>query len=246
MTDSDHNTEKRGHVRTRRAPKAPTVTINVTQEVIDNAERSESRTCMISVSIVAQVPRATNVLTDAATIRWSDPDKGLRYTYLTPQSVRDALLRFDNGEHVEAFSFTLRGKFVLPSPQHGSKKRMPMVEWKKVKERVKEIRVERKLDWDTIANQIDIPTSTLKTMVRINNDDPPSGTKMDKIENWVLEQTGEAPAPRIKTQADQVRGPAQFRSPKSTKRAEPEIIGGPPFPVSQTTRTFGLRMFRAK
>lgn len=246
MTDSHDNnssTTKHGHVRTRRAPRAPTVTINVTQEIIDSAERSESRTCMISAAISAQVPRATNVLTDAATIRWSDPDRGLRFTYLTPQSVRDALLDFDLGRHVEPFSFVLRGKFVLPSPQQG-KKRMPLAEWKTVKESIKKIRKEKKLDWSTIANQINIPVNSLTSMLAENGVSP-SSAKMDKVENWVLDQTGERPAPRIKTQADRVRGPAQFRSPKSN-RGEPEIIGGKPHPVSQTTRNFGLRMFRQK
>ena len=247
MTDSHNSvsktaTPKRGDVRTRRAPRAPTVTITVTQETIDTAERGDSRACMISVSIGAQVPHATNVLTDAATIRWSNPDKGLRYTYLTPDSVRAALLRFDQGKHLEPFSFTLRGKYVLPSPQQGGKKRLPVSEWEKVKERVQKIRKTQKLNWNTIADQIGIPASALTAGLSANAI-LPSSARMDKVESWVLQQTGEAPAPRITTQAARVAGPAQFRSSQSTKRGEPEIIGGRPFPVSATTRQFGLRMF---
>jgi hypothetical protein len=120
---------------------------------------------------------------------------------------------------------------------------MPASEWEKVKEKVKSIKKEKKLDWTTIANQIDIPKSTVAAAIATNGHIP-SSSKMDKIEDWVLDQTGEKPARRIQTQTDEVTGPARFRSPKSASAGDRiQIIGGAPPPISATTRLFGLRMF---
>jgi hypothetical protein len=46
---------------------------------------------MIAEAIKQAVPRATNVSVDLSTVRWTDPEKKLRYTYLTPRAAQIAL-----------------------------------------------------------------------------------------------------------------------------------------------------------
>ena len=58
--------------------------VSVTRDVIDKAERRDSSHCMIADAIRASIPDAQNVSVDLATIRWSEPKKGVRLMYLTP------------------------------------------------------------------------------------------------------------------------------------------------------------------
>ena len=144
-----------------RAPRSPHVTIHVTREIIDVAIRRDSKNCMIAETINATFPNAHNVVVDAATIRWSDHDKGLRYTFTTPLIARDAILKFDLGKDIEPFSFTLRRAWVTGIRGSKGTQRISIENWKKIKEDVKRIRSERALQWNEIADEIGIPSSTL-------------------------------------------------------------------------------------
>src|SRR6266702_2903704 len=62
---------------------------------------------MIADSVKHCYPWARNVTVDIQTIRLSDPDRGVRFTYLTPRQAQLALLDFDAGEPVEPFNFVL-------------------------------------------------------------------------------------------------------------------------------------------
>jgi hypothetical protein len=89
-----------------RSRKAAHVT--VTDEVIANACRRDSGHCMIADALKMMNPGVNHVDVDLQTIRFSDPAKGARYIYLTPPLAQRALIRFDQGETVEPFDFTLR------------------------------------------------------------------------------------------------------------------------------------------
>lgn len=89
--------------------RAPRVTVNITKEIVDRATRKSSSRCMIADAIKEQVPGAINISVDLQTIRWSDREKGLRYSYLTPRLGQEALVRFDRGEKIPVFNFKLRG-----------------------------------------------------------------------------------------------------------------------------------------
>jgi hypothetical protein len=229
--------------KTKGAPRSPQVTIEITQAILNEAIPRDSKHCMIAETISKTVPNARNVLVDTSTIRWSDPDKGLRYTYLTPGVVRDAIFKFDFGRKIEPFSFTLRGAWVSSARWIGQNKRISLAGWATVKDRVKKIRSERKLDWDTIAAEIDIPASTLKA--RMSDADMPSAVNAEKVEAWLLKQTGEEPALRVKSQADKVAGPVRPRTQDSKRHREPELIGGRPSstPANMIRRQFGIRAF---
>lgn len=87
------------------------VTVNVTQELIDRAEKRDSSHCMIADAVRAALPEAKSVSVDLVTIRFTDPAKNQRYIYLTPLTAQQALVDLDQGRHNEPFKFVL-GKAV--------------------------------------------------------------------------------------------------------------------------------------
>lgn len=77
--------------------------VKIDREYIDGAIKGNSRHCMIADAIAAQVPYAKNVIVDVQSIRWTDPETEMRYTYLTPPEAQKQLVRFDAGKKVEPF-----------------------------------------------------------------------------------------------------------------------------------------------
>jgi len=105
----------------RKLPQAPRHTLTVTQEMIDYSVPADSGHCMVAEAVKSAVPNATYVSVDLQTIRYSDPSKGLRYTYLTPRTVAEALCAWDEGVKPEPWSFQLRGGQVTRSGSRSSK-----------------------------------------------------------------------------------------------------------------------------
>lgn len=103
--------------RKKRWPTAPQITVRVTLERIEDSKLRDSSHCMISESVRDSVPWAMNVSTDLQTIRLSEYDKRLRYTYLTPRNAQLALVEFDQGRNPEPFEFTLRAGHVTRMTQ---------------------------------------------------------------------------------------------------------------------------------
>jgi hypothetical protein len=102
-------------------PPTPRVTIPVTREVIERAERRDSSHCMIAEAIREAVPGATAIAVDLQSIRWSDPVLRLRYVYMTPPVCQVALVSFDQGLHTNPFSFTLARAQILPMGPPGER-----------------------------------------------------------------------------------------------------------------------------
>src|SRR5262245_39633855 len=92
----------------------PRPTIHVTKEQIEKACKANTKHCMIAEAIRDNVSRATRISVDLMTIRWSDNEKGLRYTYNTPRNAQEALLLFDAGEPIEPFEFRVINGNVSP------------------------------------------------------------------------------------------------------------------------------------
>lgn len=93
--------------------RSPAVTITVPQDVIDTSTLRDSSHCMIADAIQQQIPEAKYISVDLATIRFTDPQAGVRYIYLTPRGAQTALLDFDQGEKPEPFKFRLEGAHVV-------------------------------------------------------------------------------------------------------------------------------------
>jgi hypothetical protein len=99
-------------------PKGPRVKVEVTQAIIDAAivhGQRDSRHCMISEAVQRAFPGAAMVSTDLATVRFSEPAKHLRYTYMTPRVAQVQLVKFDQGVKPEPFEFTLKHAHVTRS-----------------------------------------------------------------------------------------------------------------------------------
>ncbi len=100
----------------QRGQRAPRPNIVITDALIEQAKRRDSGHCMIAEAVKAAVPHARSVSVDLASIRWTDPESALRYTFLTPRVAQLALVQFDQGdENIEPFSFRLRGALVTQS-----------------------------------------------------------------------------------------------------------------------------------
>lgn len=97
----------------QRRPGAPRVTVVVTKDIIDRSEERDSSHCMIAEAVKQAVPNAQKVSVDLQTIRFTDPEKRLRYIYLTPRQAQIALILFDQGKHNDPFTVFLRGAQVV-------------------------------------------------------------------------------------------------------------------------------------
>ena len=89
-------------------PAAPRVRLEVTQEIIDTSCRADSSHCMVADAVRQAAPWARNITVDIQTIRFSDPERDVRYVYLTPRIAQLALLDFDAGIPSEPFSVVLQ------------------------------------------------------------------------------------------------------------------------------------------
>jgi hypothetical protein len=83
------------------------VVVQVAQEHIDLATPADSSHCMIADALRAALPDAKKISVDLQTIRFTDPSKAQRFTYLTPTIAQDYLVAFDQGLPLEPFEFVL-------------------------------------------------------------------------------------------------------------------------------------------
>lgn len=92
----------------KRRPRAPRIKMIVTDEMIQDAIPRDSGHCVFAEAVKAAFPNASKVAVDLQTIRFTDPGKMLRYTYLTPRPVQLALVNFDQGHLPIPFNIELR------------------------------------------------------------------------------------------------------------------------------------------
>jgi hypothetical protein len=80
--------------------------IPVLQKHIDEGVRESSIKCMGVEAIKDAIPDAHHVFVDMQTCRYTD-GKGVRRTWLTPGPLQAALVRYDAGDEVKPFRFSL-------------------------------------------------------------------------------------------------------------------------------------------
>lgn len=106
-------------------PKSPTLTLEITNELIGDAVQRDSSHCLWAEAVKAAFPDARHVSVDLQTIRFSDPKKELRYTYLTPRVAQVALVQFDQGILPDPHSVQIRrGQVTRMSSRVASKKEL--------------------------------------------------------------------------------------------------------------------------
>jgi hypothetical protein len=101
------------HIKKPRVPRAPAGLVFINKEILRSAEKRNSAHCAIAHALAVKYPWATSVSVDLQTIRFSNPDKKLRYVYLTPRIAQEYVVSFDQGEHSDAFSFKLSHGHVM-------------------------------------------------------------------------------------------------------------------------------------
>lgn len=210
-------TPKSSRRRSTRRPPSPRLTIAVDQELIDNAVRRDSRHCWIAEAIKAAVPEMTSITVDLQTIRFTDPKKRLRYSYLTPAPCNVALIDFDRGMRPEAFNFALRTAAQIT--RTGGRKGMKHGEGKTREQRRAEETERRAIKRRIYAKTDDLfehPVEDRERVIRAM-DDPTANL-----------------------------GPAMvFVPPEGDKTHIPVVVGGLPAPGNiARTRRFGLRQLR--
>jgi hypothetical protein len=104
-----------------RHPRAPRVPLVVTEEMIEDAIPRDSSHCVFAEAVKAAFPGALKVAVDLQTIRFTDPKRGLRYTYLTPRPVQIAIINFDQGVRPEPFDIQLRNGQVTAAGANAGK-----------------------------------------------------------------------------------------------------------------------------
>jgi hypothetical protein len=82
------------------------ISLQVEQHKIDNAQRKNSHCCMIADALKDALPEAKFISVDLQSIRFSI-DK-IRYFYFTPTIAQHALLKFDQGIKLKPLEFTMR------------------------------------------------------------------------------------------------------------------------------------------
>ncbi len=95
-----------------RTPRAPRVELHITEDIIDKAVPRDSGHCIWADAVKAAYPDAQRIAVDVQTIRFSDPKKGLRFTYLTPRVAQVSLINWDQGIKPNVFSCLLRAGHV--------------------------------------------------------------------------------------------------------------------------------------
>lgn len=91
-------------------PKPPPVEFEVTEHWIRTAIANSSNHCMIADSLTDQIPYAIRAEVDLQLIEFSDTERRVRYTFLTPENCQDALVAFDREEPIEPFTVRLDGR----------------------------------------------------------------------------------------------------------------------------------------
>lgn len=94
---------------TKRRPRAPRIILSSTPEIIEQAIPKDSGHCVWADALQKAVPNAKRISVDLQTIRYTDPDRGCRYTYLTPRTVQVDLVNFDQGIKPQPVTVSLRG-----------------------------------------------------------------------------------------------------------------------------------------
>lgn len=102
-----------GMLRAIMNTEAPPLQWEITKENWQGAVTASSASCVHADAIKEQYPKYSAVRVNVATIQASDRARGVRYIYLTPSTVSDLLLAFDQGWPIEE---QLPKKFRIKQP----------------------------------------------------------------------------------------------------------------------------------
>lgn len=236
MTET--RTRKFTHARMARVPQSPKAEIFVDQKTIADAISRNSSHCMIAEAVKKAIPYAQNVMVDLQSIRLTDKERGLRYTYLTPRLAQLALIKFDQGERPNPFKILLaKGSVRRASPRADTAAiPVPLDDRLRIISDFQDARTKRRMSLDEIGDATDIAPRSLERYVSV---DPPLFSRMvaEKLEAW----TAGKPVPHrrpLAVPASLVSGRPRMRDRKD--RGAPLVVGGMEPPVGNIARRRGF------
>jgi hypothetical protein len=89
--------------------------IAVEQSHIDEALRASSSHCAIAMAIQSTLPTAKFIAVDVQCIRFTLPERQMRFCFLTPHAARELVINFDQGEECRPVSFSMKPAFIAKS-----------------------------------------------------------------------------------------------------------------------------------
>jgi hypothetical protein len=107
----------------RMSPKG--LKVKVTQAHFDQSKRKDSSHCMIASALKEALPGAKYVSVDLQTVRWTDPQNGLRYITLTPRTAQEALIGYDQGEPFAPFTLRFHSPAQITKMGRGKQNHAP-------------------------------------------------------------------------------------------------------------------------
>lgn len=222
-------------------PQTPKVDVYVDEKTINEAVVRNSSHCMIAEAVKKALPYARGVLVDLQSIRLTDADRGLRYTYLTPRGAQLALIAFDQGEKPKPFRMHLAKGSVRRAQHKAASKKdwdVPLADRLRIISALQDARSKRKATLEQIGDATDIAPRSVERYVSA---DPPVFSRMvaEKLDAWaagraIPHKRPNAVAPSL------VSGRARLR--EQHDRSAPEVVGGksPPIGNLAKRRGFGL------
>lgn len=85
----------------------PKFTAKVTKDILADACKRNSNTCMVACALKEAKPKLSRIAVDIQTIRATDWKKGERYVWLTPRSIQQKIVDFDAGKDIKPFAFKM-------------------------------------------------------------------------------------------------------------------------------------------
>ena len=196
--------------------------------------------CMIAEAVRASGPWASAGMVDLQSIRMTDLERGLRYSYLTPRLAQLALIKFDQGEKPKAFKMELAGGAVRRS-RHYPRRNEPAPDLKERQEIIRKIQAKRREDQVSLQELGDLTDIAESSLERYTSATTPNvfsrdvaGRLLAWAEGRVVPKRPRAVPPSL------VSGPARLRSGGKGKHAAPEVVGGREPPVGNIARRRGF------
>jgi hypothetical protein len=222
------------------APRSPKLTVTVRQNVIETAVVRNSSHCMIADAVKETVPWATNVLVDLQSIRMTDKERGLRYSYLTPRHAQLALIEFDQGRKPKPFRMEL-ARGAVRRARHYPSRGKPVPTLEERREIIRKVQEKRRVDHLSLrelGDLTDIAETSLERYVSATTPNVFGRDIADRLTAWVEKR----PVPKRPKAVPPslVSGPARLRRGEKGERAAPEVVGGKEPPVGNIARRRGF------
>jgi hypothetical protein len=159
-------------------PKGPQLIVDVTHAIMEHARVRDSSHCMIAMAVRDIMPEMRSIAVDLQTIRFTNREKGYRYTFLTHRIAQVALVQFDQGIMPEPFKFRLTGAHVtkmLHKPKVQTPRSMSEAQKAGLIKANRVLHGEDNARLDKLKTTLATPRSKTERLLRVGGTPPPLG-----------------------------------------------------------------------